>query len=207
MLRQSSLAVGVDVPWVTSWTAEAIEGVRPCASVGGRLALTQSQQPGFGKPEYSKNHLLRQRLSVLKMLCPMCGQATAAEDRVTQVARRTPAGRLRASGRAPGLSPSIADETVLIDAGAIAPLHRACSDLSLRHCPHLRGDPNVDVMPFPERWVVLPLLIEASAPPMAGHALMLRPTVPQTVAVITFIQLCGVTGDVDRAWRTRRKAA
>ena len=206
-MRQSSLVVGVDVPWVTSWTAEPIEGVRPCPSVGGRLALAQAQHAGFGKPEYSKNHLLRQRLSVLKMLCPMCGEPTQADDRVTQVARRIPAGRLRASGRAQGLSPQIADQTVVIDAGAIAPLHRRCSDLSLQHCPHLRADPNVDVQPFPERWTVVPLMIEATAPPQPGHALMMHPAASASVEVITFFQLCGVTDDIDRAWRTRRKAA
>jgi hypothetical protein len=206
-LRKSSLAVGVDVPWVTSWTEEMIEGVRPCPSVGGRLALTQAEHAGWGRPEYSKNHLLRQRLSVSKMLCPMCGEPTTADDRVTQVARRTAAGRLRQSGRAPGLSPRVADQTILVDAGAIAPLHRRCSDLSLEHCPHLRAEPDIDVQPFPVRWTVIPLLIEATPAPPPGHALLMQATQPRPVAVITFLQLCGITDQVDRAWRTRRKVA
>lgn len=206
-MRQSSLVVGVDVPWVTSWTAEPIEGVRPCPSVGGQLALVQAEQAGFGKPEYSKNHLLRQRLSMTRMLCPMCGQPTAQVDRVTQVARRLAAGKLRASGRASGIPPAIADEQVIVDAGAIAPLHRRCSDLSLKHCPHLRAEPAIDVQPFPARWGLIPLMIEAVAPLPAGFALMAAAAVAAPVAVITFLQLCGVTDQIDKAWRTRRKPA
>ncbi|AQR63432.1 hypothetical protein BZG35_08150 [Brevundimonas sp. LM2] len=206
-MKKSSLIVGVDVPWVTSWTAEAILGVRRCPSVGGRLALSQGEQAGYGRPEYSKNHLLRQRLSVARMLCPMCGEATAEDDRVTQVARRVPAGRLRASGRGLDLSPGIDDAQVLIDAGAIAPLHRRCSDLSLAHCPHLRAEPAVDVQPFPTRWTLVPLMIEATAPAPAGHALIRSLGAPQSVSVITFLQLCGISDQLDRAWRTRRKAA
>jgi len=186
---ESALQVGVDVPWVTSWTAEPVLGVRPCASVGGRPALVQGERAGFGKPEYSKNHLRRQRLSVQKMLCPMCGEPTGREDRVTQLARRTTAGRLRQSGRGAGIALDIGDETVLIDAGAIAPLHRRCSELSLKHCPHLRAAP-VEVMTFPDRWLVLPLLIEAQAPLAPGHALLAAPPV-RSVAVVTFLQLCG----------------
>ena len=204
-LKKSSLIVGVDVPWVTSWTAEPLLGVRPCPSVGGRLALGQDEQPGYGRPEYSRNHLLRQRLSVARMLCPMCGEPTAGDDRVTQVARRIPAGRLRASGRGVDLSPGIEDARVLIDAGAIAPLHRRCSDLSLAHCPHLRAEPAVDVRSFPARWTVVPLRIEASAPALAVHALMRGSSAPRSVPVITFLQLCGISDQVDRAWRTRRR--
>lgn len=187
--HESSLRVGVDVPWVTSWTAEPVLGVRPCASVGGRPALVQGEQAGYGKPEYSKNHLLRQRLSVRHMLCPMCGDPTTKEDRVTQLARRTTAGDLRRAGRGSGLDDAIADDLVLMDAGAIAPLHRRCSDLSLKHCPHLRAAP-VEIMSFPDRWLVLPLMIEAQAPSPPGHALLTAPPV-RSVAVVTFLQICG----------------
>jgi hypothetical protein len=37
MAGKSRLKVGVDVPWVTSWTDEPILGVAPCATVGGQL--------------------------------------------------------------------------------------------------------------------------------------------------------------------------
>ena len=192
-MKPSTLQVGVDVPWVTSWTEEPITGVRPCASVGGHPALTQAGNAGFGKPQYSKNHLLRQRLTVARMLCPMCGEPTPSHDRWTQVARRTSAGALRRGGRAPGLSRAIEDDRVVVDAGAIAPLHRQCSDRSLEHCPHLRADPEVNVMAFPARWTVMPLMIEATMPVAAGHALLRVQTAPSSIAVVTFLQLCGVT--------------
>jgi len=189
-MNRSSLTVGVDVPWVTSWTAEPVLGVQPCSTVGGRPALVQSERAGFGKPEYSKNHLRRQRLTVRRMLCPMCGEPTSAGDRVTQLAKPTTVRALRASGRGQGLGRDMQDGEGLIDAGSIAPLHRRCSDLSLEHCPHLRAAPDIDVRPFPERWIVLPLLIEAWPQRPPGYALMRHPPM-DAVAVITFLQICG----------------
>lgn len=204
-MKKSALKVGVDVPWVTSWTAEQIIGPRPCPSVDGRLAICQDEAAGYGKPEYSKNHVYRQRLTVLKMLCPMCGEPTSAEDRVTQVARRVPAGLLRQGGRAPGLSLQIPDDLILIDAGSIAPLHRACSDRSLRYCPHLKASPRVDVMAFTPRWTTLPLMIAVTPPPPPGHALMMRPAPIRSLPAVTFIQLCGLTAEHDPDWRRNPK--
>jgi hypothetical protein len=193
-MKQSSLTVGVDVPWVTSWTAEPIVGVRRCASVGGRPALAQNERAGFGRPEYSKNHLLRQRLSVGRMLCPMCGAPTPPDDRWTQVARLVAAGRLRRQGKGDGLGTEIEDARILLNAGSIAPLHRACVDRSLAHCPHLKADPNVEVMRFPARWTVTPLLIPAEADGASAP-----------VPVIAFLQLCGITDRLDRDWRVRTR--
>lgn len=185
MQARSSLSVGVDVPWVTSWTAEEIEGVRPCATVGGRLALRQANCPGYGKPQYSKNHLVRQRLTVLRMLCPMCGQPTTEDDRWTELAKRRTAGALRASGAGDGLPTSLADNRVLLDAGAITPLHRHCVDRSMTHCPHLK-QAGVKVIRFPRRWIVMPLMIEATDE--GGRA----------TPVVSFLQICGITDAVDR---------
>lgn len=201
-MKQSHLKVGVDVPWVTSWTEEPVLGVRPCASVGGRLALAQAERSGFGRPQYSKNHLLRQRLTVRGMLCPMCGLPTAANDRVTQVARRVAAGTLRVEGRAAGLPRDIEDDLIVVDAGPIAPLHQACSDLSLQHCPHLRSV-EVEVMPFPQVWTTLPLLIDATPPEPPGYAVFAIPPPRSPVAVITFLQICGVTDDREPDWRDK----
>lgn len=197
-MQKSRLAVGVDVPWVTSWSGEPVIGVRPCPTVGGRLALVQGAAAGYGRPRYSQNHLVRQRQTVLGMLCPMCGRPTAADDRWTQVARRTPAGLLRRAGKAAGLPRDIEDRRVLLDAGSIAPLHKACVERSLRHCPHLKADPNVNVMPFPARWTILPLLIEAA--PMVETGAVAG----AAVLVITFLQLVGITDSVDRDWRFRK---
>lgn len=198
-MEPSRLQVGVDVPWVTSWTEEPVLGVRPCPTVGGQPALAQVSRPGYGRPQYSKNHLVRQRQTVLRMLCPMCGEPTSPDDRWTQVARLTPAGLLRRAGKAAGLTREIEDRRIVLDAGSIAPLHRRCVDRSLMHCPHLKADPNVNVMPFPARWTVLPLLIEAAPMLEAGAT-----AAGAVVMVVTFLQLVGVTGKVDKDWRFRK---
>lgn len=199
-MKPSALKVGVDVPWVTSWTGEPSLGVRPCPSVDGALAIAQADHPGLGKPLYSQNHAVRQRLSVRDMLCPMCGRPTRADDRWTQVAHPVAAGRLRAGGQGAGLPAEVTDDRVLIDAGAIAPLHRACVDRSLRYCPHLKADPDIDVRRFPDRWIVLPLMAPAEAP---ARLFLAHPAPARTVAVIGFLQLCGVTEDHDPDWRGR----
>ena len=101
-------------------------------------------------------------------------------------------------GRAPNLAPHVVTDEegalvgqalLLLDAGAIAPLHKRGVDRSLRHCPHLRGSPDVHVRRFPATWTVIPLLIDADE--IAGR----RPE------VIGFLQLCGVTRTIDRRWR------
>jgi hypothetical protein len=200
LAKPSALKVGVDVPWVTSWTGETVLGVRPCASVNGALAIFQTDNAGHGKPLYSQNHAVRQRLSVRDMLCPMCGQPTTPHDRYTQVAHPLAAGRLRAVGRGGALPADINDDRILIDAGAIAPLHKACSGRSLRYCPHLKADPDIDVRPFPRSWIVLPLTVRAAAPPQ----LFLAKAEPRReVPVIGFLQLCGLTDDRDPDWRGR----
>jgi hypothetical protein len=197
-MKKSSLAVGVDVPWVTSWTEETIIGVRRCQTVGGRPALVQTEAAGYGRPRYSRNHLVRQRLTVLNMLCPMCGLPTGPDDRWTQVARHTPAGLLRRAGKAAALPREIEDKRVLVDAGSIAPLHKACVERSLRYCPHLKADPDVNVMPFPARWTILPLLIEAA--PETGAGIVIG----AGILVVTFLQLVGITERTDRDWRFRK---
>lgn len=196
----SALKVGIDVPWVTSWTGEPVVGPRSCGSVNGALAISQADNAGHGKPLYSQNHAVRQRLTIRDMLCPMCGEPTTSEDRYTQVAHPFAAGTLRATGRGAALPGDIADDRVLIDAGAIAPLHKACSTRSLRYCPHLKADPNIDVQPFPRSWVVLPLLVRAEVPPQLFLA---RPQAGSQAAVIGFLQLCGLTDQRDPSWRAR----
>jgi hypothetical protein len=188
MDKPSSLKVGVDVPWVTSWSAEAVTGAARCASVGGRPALMRDSRPGFGKPQYSLNHLVRQRLTMVRMLCPMCGEPTPEDDRWTTTATTHAAGWLR-DRRGVVLPDAVAEDQIVIDAGAIAPLHRACAKRSMAQCPHLRADPNLHLARFPARYRLVPLMAEAEgatgAPPVIG-----------------FVQLCGVTSTIDRRWRT-----
>lgn len=181
-MSRSGLEIGVDVPWVTSWSEEAQTGVGPCPSVDGQLAIGQSHRPGLGRPLYSRNHLFRQRRSVREMLCPMCGAPTADDDRWSQTATPTTAGALRARGFAPALPADMADAQALLNCGAIAPLHRACAEASLARCPHLGGMEDKALKPFPKAWVVIPLWVEAKPP--AAQA--------KGVPVVGFLQLVGV---------------
>ncbi|THD77184.1 MAG: hypothetical protein E7812_14635 [Phenylobacterium sp.] len=178
----SRLKVGVDVPWVTSWSEEEQLGVGPCPSVDGELAIAQASKPGIGRPLYSRNHLFRQRKSVREMLCPMCGEPTEAGDRWSQTATHTTAGELRARGFAFALPVDMADDQRLLNAGAIAPLHRACADASLARCPHLGGMDDKTLKPFPTAWIIMPLWVEAK-PPGANA---------KSVPVVSFLQICGV---------------
>jgi hypothetical protein len=184
-MTTSKLKVGVDVPWVTSWSAEAMTGVNRCPSVDGLPAVGQQDRPGQGRPLYSRNHLFRQRRSVREMLCPMCGDPTHAPDRWSQTGRWTTAGEVRTLGLGNWLPADFKDERPLFNAGAIAPLHRACAERALTHCPHLKGMPDRELKAFPGAWIVAPLMIEAKPPPSAG-------AVPGSVAAVSFLQLIGV---------------
>lgn len=182
MSASSRLVVGVDVPWVTSWSEEPQGGVAPCPSVDGQLAVSQKINPGVGRPLYSRNHLFRQRKSVREMLCPMCGEPTHAGDRWSQTAQPTTAGALRARGFGKALPADLADERRLLNCGAIAPLHRACADAALARCPHLGAMDDRVLKPFPAAWVVIPLWVEAktNAPPA------------RSLPVVGVLQLVGV---------------
>jgi hypothetical protein len=181
----SRLKVGVDVPWVTSWSEEPQLGVQACPSVDGELAIAQEIKPGVGRPLYSRNHFFRQRKSVRELLCPMCGEPTEAGDRWSQTGHYTTAGELRARGFGPALPPDTADDQRLLNAGAIAPLHRRCAEAALERCPHLGGMEDKVLKAFPTAWVVIPLWVEAKPPAARG------PGTP----VVSFLQLVGVEAD------------
>jgi hypothetical protein len=186
---ESRLRVGVDVPWVTSWSEEALTGVSPCPSVDGMLAIGQQDKPGQGRPLYSRNHLFRQRLSVRSMFCPMCGEPTPEGDRWSQTGRAITAADVKAKGLGAWLPAGYKDSRPLFDAGAIAPLHRACAERALLHCPHLKGMDDRELKPFPGEWMVIPLMVEAK-PPLRIGATAPRPS----VAAVSFLQLIGVPG-------------
>ena len=199
-MMASRLRVGRDVPWVTSWSEETFLGVRPCPLAGGRPAVHQAERPGVGRPNYSRNHLNRQRRSVAGMLCPMCGRPTAARDRWTQTGTLAAAGALRAKGlgRLLPAASVVPDTQLVLDAGNIAPSHRACAELALTQCPHLSTAAEKGLKPFPERWLAAPLWIEASPPP---------PAVGRSVAVVSFLQLYGLTPLHDPHWSRRPRPA
>lgn len=186
------LKIGLDVPWVTSWTEEIQGGVGPCPTVDGQPAALQAWKPGIGKPLYSRNHLRRQRDSVRAMLCPMCGEATQDGDRWSQTGRFVAAGNLRSRGFGPALPIDLPDDRVVLDAGAIAPLHLACAQASLQRCPHLGGMADRELKAFPPSWVVAPLYVKAT------HSVTGRP-----LSAVSFLQLLGVTQDRDVDWRDR----
>lgn len=192
MSGASRLKVGTDVPWVTSWSEEVATEVRRCPSVDGELAICQAVRQGVGKPQYSRNHLQRQRLSVREMRCPMCGEATEADDRWSQTGRYETAGALRARGLGFMLPADMEDGRRLLNAGAIAPLHRACAERAVLNCPHLGAMDDKTLKPFPPAWIVAPLMVEARPQPKPG-----APANPlaKSVAVVSFLQICGVTDD------------
>lgn len=180
-MQPSRLKVGVDVPWVTSWSEEAVLGGARTPSAGGALAVVQEEHPGYGRPIYSANHFERQRLSVRRMLCPMCGEPTPEKDRWTLTGRLVTVGELRRRGLGDALPAELPDKRVVLDNGAISPLHRACADRSLLYCPHLKSDPTVKLRRFPKLFVAFPLFAEID-PAVA----------PPPPPIVSFVQLVGL---------------
>ena len=132
--------IGTAVPWNALWTGEARYEVRPCRWAG-RLALWQPHAPGSGKPVFADPHIVRQRQSIARMLCTVCGQPTHAPDRWWFGA------------------PDVVDG---YRTTTEAPVHRACVDHALVVCPHLRGRGSPP-MRFPEHWTVLAAFIGGPA--------------------------------------------
>lgn len=186
MLSKSKLKIGVDVPWITSWSGEAMLGAGPCSTVSGRWAIAQEERPGFGKPYYSQNHARRQRECVRDMLCPMCGWPTTTGDRWIQTASLVAAGVLRQRGFGSALPASVRDGTMIFNAGSITPSHRACAVRAREHCPHLRGYSTPTLLAFPDRWTAYPLMVRAKP----AHVLAAKPV--QAPPAILFLQLFGI---------------
>lgn len=184
MTTAPGLKIGVDVPWISSWSLEQQTGVSPCPSVDGQLAVGQQNKPGAGEPLYARAHLFRQRKSVREMLCPMCGEHTPDDDRWSQTARPTTARALRSKGLGPTLPADMPDDQALLDCGTIAPMHRACAEAA-SGLAHLADMNERELKRFPKAWIIAPLWIEARSPkPQA-----------KSVAVVSYLQLLGVEGE------------
>ena len=193
-MQPSRLKVGVDVPWVTSWTEETMLGAAPCMTVPGMMAAAQAHRPGFGRPVYSQNHFIRQRMSVRRMQCPMCGEPTAEGDRWTLTARRLSAGALRGKGMAAPSPRDLADNQIVIDAGSVAPRStmpalsspwsnaRISAPSRTSICGH--SPPDGSSRP-------------CSPPVPAAPVVMISATRPPQL--VCFLQLCGVTDEVEQA--------
>lgn len=67
-------------PWNAAWSAEDSYQIRPCRWVGGKLAIWSPHKPGEGRPIFAKPHIVRQRQSVARFLCTVCGVATRTRD-------------------------------------------------------------------------------------------------------------------------------
>ena len=198
MANLSKLKVGVDVPWVTSWSTELIEGAGPCPSVDYQLAILQTESAGYGRPVYSENHVRRQRVMVRGMLCPMCGNPTQEGDRWMQTGTRQAAGIMRRRGLGVAIPESISDDQVVFNAGSIAPSHLDCAMRALDHCPHLGGMSSRELHAFPRHWTIYPLMVKPE--PLPGLRVLARPP-PASPPAIMFLQLTGITNDRLLDWR------
>jgi len=69
-----ALQIGVDAPWVISWSEEESFDIRPCRWVEGRLAVWQPHRSGSGRPLFARPHSVRQRKAIRLGLCSMCGE-------------------------------------------------------------------------------------------------------------------------------------
>lgn len=132
---------GALVPWNASWSGEARYEVRPCRWAGGRRAMWSPHNPGEGKPIFAKPHIVRQRQSVARFLCTVCGNETPPADRWWFKLGQFESGWFMTTE---------------------APVHHRCADLALRHCPHLRGREQ-GLQRFPGGWSLAQAIIGGAA--------------------------------------------
>lgn len=186
MSETTGRTIGVDVPWVVSWSGEPMTSIGPCPSVDGAVAVHQAEAPGRGEPQFNRNHLFRQRRAVREMLCPMCGQLTPTGDRWTQTGHWTTAGDIRRRNLGSLVNQGFADDRRLLDVGTIPPMHRACAERVRELCPPMKAYSQQELIAFPDAWSIATINIEAE--PKPGYA-----NIPQApVVAITFLQLIGV---------------
>jgi hypothetical protein len=106
------------VPWNALWSAEQRYEIRPCRWAGGRLAIWSPHNPGAGRPIFAKPQCVRQRQSVARFLCTVCGDPTPKDDRWWFGHGQFLEGMFMTGE---------------------APVHHACAELALSKCPHLKG--------------------------------------------------------------------
>lgn len=107
----------ISVPWNASWAGEARLEIRPCKYAGGELAVWQKTAQGVGRPIFTKPHFVRQRISIARYVCTVCGEHAPAEDRWWF-----------ALGAYRG-------EWFMTTE---APVHKKCAEHALQVCPHLK---------------------------------------------------------------------
>jgi len=130
------------VPWNAAWSGEDCYEIRPCRWAGGQLAIWSPHNPGRGRPLFAKPHMVRQRQSVVRMLCTVCGEPTQRGDRWWFQLGSYSEGWFMTTE---------------------APVHRACADLALLKCPHLqRNGCAPDLSPFPDGYSILSSIVGGS---------------------------------------------
>jgi hypothetical protein len=132
----------VTVPWNAMWSGEMRYEIRPCRWASGDLAIWCPHAPGVGRPIFARPHMVRQRQSIVRMLCTVCGKPTQPGDRWWF-----------ALGH-------YEDRWFMTTE---APVHRACADLALELCPHLkRNNCAGDLRPFPGGYSILSTIVGGS---------------------------------------------
>lgn len=112
-----------DAPWSVSWSGENAFRLQPSTEFPGHAELDQRQDPGAGAPQFAMIHVTRQRRGMIDLLCHVCGEATAPDDRfVFPVAS--------------GGMVTLQDGTEQWGCN-VPPMHLACCERALAECPHL----------------------------------------------------------------------
>ncbi|MDX2074670.1 MAG: hypothetical protein SFX19_09975 [Alphaproteobacteria bacterium] len=137
----NALVIGRDVPWNAAWTGEDRFELRPCRWANGKLAVWQPTSPGNGKPMFADPHMVRQRMSVMRMICTVCGQRTTPGDRW-----------MFAMGE------YIKHLGAKFWVTTEAPVHKACAELAGARCPHIRKL-GIQPQPFPAGHMVMAALV------------------------------------------------
>lgn len=114
----------VPVPVTASWSSEDRFFLAPCPYFDRRLAISQPEARGIGKPLFGSPHAVRQRRAIARGLCGLCGKPLKTSTKVSlSHARPQPHG---------------ANGWAILQVEPM--LHRACALASIRHCPSLRRD-------------------------------------------------------------------
>jgi hypothetical protein len=115
-------AIGENVPWSVSWTAETNFNLQPSQDFPGLLDLVQEQRPGEGSPKFAAVNVTRQRMGMIGQLCHVCGRRTLVRDRYIFPVES-------------GGFVSVGDS--MRYAGTVPPVHLSCAQRARRLCPHL----------------------------------------------------------------------
>jgi len=111
------------VPYTVAWTGEERFFVERCPYARA-MAICQEVAPGQGKPTFGKPHMQRQRETIAKGLCDLCGKPLKSRTKVSLSHART--NMHGAEG------PCVMQVEPL--------LHRDCAAICMRYCPSLRRD-------------------------------------------------------------------